>query len=57
MVKRMDESLQTAEVKDKAFCEKTTKLLNYLNGNQTLNRNKYKYVFYTIFRNKHGGNE
>ena len=48
MVKRMDDSLQTAEVKDKAFCAKTAKFLNYLNGNQTPNRNKYKYVNYIL---------
>ena len=49
MVKRMDESLQTAEAKDKAFCEKTERFLKYLNGNQTPNRNKYKYVYYILF--------
>ena len=45
MVERMDKSLQTAELKDEAFCEKTERFLIYLNGNQTPNRNKCKYVY------------
>ena len=48
MLKQVDASLKTAEIKDRAFCENTAKFLNYLNGNQTQKRNKYKYVLYFL---------
>ena len=48
MINRIDECLKTAEVKDKALCEKTTEFLTYLNGNKSPEKNKYGYAIYTM---------